>query len=130
MPKQSINKAMKKKRGFTLLEMVVAIAIVAITAIAFLRGFSTASIGTAILDERQTAKNLAESQMDYIRRLNYDATSYNTSDNITVSYPGYSACVTSVNSSLTGRDGNIQKITIVVKRGGKTLITLEGFKSQ
>lgn len=120
---------MKKQRGFTILEMIVAIAIIGVTSVTFLRGFSTASIGTALFDERETGKNMAESLMEYIRTQNYAANyTLNSTMNSTYSdaYPGYTWNIT-VNNVMA-RDGNIQKITVNVGRNNKELFRLQGYK--
>lgn len=120
---------MKKERGFTLVEMLVSVAILGVTGVAFLSGFSTASRGDSIIDERETAKNLAESQMEYIKNQAYTASigagTYAPTP-IPWEYAGYSVTVSADN--ITSRDGNIQKIKVIVKRQDKEVTQLEGYK--
>ncbi len=121
---------MKKQRGFTLLEMIIAIAIVGVTAVTFLRGFSTASIGAAQFDQRETAKNMAESVMEYVRTQPYNTSNYtlNTTVNSTYrnAYPGYTENIST--SNVTGRPGRIQKITVIISRQNKELFRLQSYK--
>lgn len=116
---------MKNERGFTLIEVLVSLAILGTTSVAFLSGFSTASLGGSIVDKRETAKNLAESQMEYVKDQPY-ATSYVPSPELSNEYAGYSVNI-SVNS-VTARDGNIQKIIVIVKQQDKEVTRLEGYK--
>ncbi len=116
---------MKNERGFTLVEMLVSLAILGITSVAFLSGFSTASLGVSIVDERETAKNLAESQMEYVKDQAY-AASYVPSPELSNEYAGYSANISV--STVPARDGNIQKITVIVKHQDKEVTRLEGYK--
>ena len=54
-------------RGFTILEVVIAIALLGIIAISILTALSTASAALIIADRRATAESLARSQMEYIK---------------------------------------------------------------
>jgi prepilin-type N-terminal cleavage/methylation domain-containing protein len=58
-------------RGFTLIEVVIAMALLGIIAVAILSALSTASIALIIADERATAESLARSQMEYIQNSPY-----------------------------------------------------------
>ena len=54
-------------RGFTLIEVLIALALMGIIAIAFLSGLSTSSMALIIADEHATAESLARSQMAYVK---------------------------------------------------------------
>jgi len=58
-------------RGFTLIEVIVALALLVIIGIAFLGGLATASKAIIIADERATAESLARSQMEYVKNQDY-----------------------------------------------------------
>ena len=119
----------KNERGFSLIEVLIALAILGLVAVAFLSGLTTASRALIIADERTTAESLAKSQMEYVKNIDYvdGATSYPAA-----SIPqehidaGYSATITAL--PLHNPDDGIQKITVVVKHGDKEVITLEGYK--
>ncbi len=115
----------KKERGFTLIEVLVALAILGVISAAFLSALGTASRGVSITDERETAKNLAESQMEYVKSQFY-ADSYAPAP-IPSQYTDYSAEI-SVRSDISSRDSNIQNISVIVKHHDKQLFRLEGYR--
>ncbi len=119
----------KNEKGFSLIEVVIALALLGIIAIAVLSGLATASIALIIADERATAESLARSQMEYVKSIDYvdEATSYPAA-----SIPqehidaGYSATITAL--PLHNPDDGIQKITVTISHNGKEIITLEDYK--
>jgi len=58
-------------RGVTLIEALVAMAIVSIIAVAFLGGLATASRSAARADIRTNAESLARTQMEYVKSQSY-----------------------------------------------------------
>jgi prepilin-type N-terminal cleavage/methylation domain-containing protein len=121
----------KNTRGFSLIEVVISIALLGILAAGFMGALGNASKSLAFTDERQTAKTIAEHQMEYVKEQGY-LTSYTPDPTITSKYPGYS--VITHTESVTSRDNNIQKIrVVVVNPNGKQILltgnsTLEGYK--
>jgi type II secretory pathway pseudopilin PulG len=113
--------------------MLVALAILGVTAVAFLNGLTTASRAGYIADERATAENLARSQMEWAKNASY---SYNATSNATCysiapipateDYINYSANITA--EPLHDPDDGIQKITVTITRSGKVVFNLEGYK--
>lgn len=64
-------KRLRKQRGFTLVEVIIALALLGVIAIAYLGGLATASSAILISDERTTAESLARSQMEYVKNQDY-----------------------------------------------------------
>ncbi len=58
-------------KGFSLIEVIIALALLGIIGVAFLGGLFTASKATFIADERTTAESLARSQMEYVKDQDY-----------------------------------------------------------
>ena len=147
---------MKNEKGFSLLEVLLAIALMGIVAVAFLGSLATASKASSIADERATAESLARSQMEFVRSQAYSSAPwdytltwqfrnstdpplpwYDASKNpplLTSNYAGYTASVNTVLVHST--DDGLQKIIVVVKfpsydavKYPNRIFTLEGYRS-
>jgi prepilin-type N-terminal cleavage/methylation domain-containing protein len=115
------------RKGFSLLEVLIAIAIMAIFVTVLLSSLSTSSQALILNDTRQTAKNLAETQMEIIKKTPYS----NAYTLPPASDPSYTSVV-SVDTSLYPsqvKGPNVQKVTIVVSRYGNAVYTLEDYKA-
>jgi prepilin-type N-terminal cleavage/methylation domain-containing protein len=69
--KRFSTRSMRAEKGFTLLEVIIAIALLGVVAVAILSGLSTGSRAILVADERATAESLARSQMEYVKSLDY-----------------------------------------------------------
>ncbi len=145
----------KNERGFTLIEVLIAVALVGIIAVAFLSGLATASRALVIADEHATAESLARSQMEYVKNQGYiTAADYDagvpgsgevTYDKITGIPDGYTiwsfnragATVEDIiygvpwdsqNNLPVDTDAGLQRIKLIIKHHGKEVITLENYK--
>jgi type II secretory pathway pseudopilin PulG len=115
--------------GATLMETVVALAILGTIAVTFLSGLITTSKAVAIADEQSTAESLAQSQMEWAKNTSYayEATGY-TSAPIPdgKDYINFSAIIDA--EPLRSPDDGIQKITVIIKRWNQPVMQLEGYK--
>ena len=126
---------MKDEKGFSLIEVVIAIGLLGIIAAGFLGALGTASKVLFIADERATAESLARSQMEYIKSQPYV-------DIYTASIPpdyvtaGYSANISAqrwdaINHTVSANETGIQKITLTVGHNIKpVVITLVDYKAR
>lgn len=130
----------RDQSGFTLVEVVISIMLLGIITAALANGLGTASNVLLKNDTRQTAKNLAESQMESVKNQLFvpGAISY-TPVSIPPEQTGYTATITVVDGSDTtvfdplaipsqGRDNSLQKITVKIFKSGVLVYTLEGYK--
>ena len=134
--KRGYNQFIKNEYGFSLIEVLVALAMMALIAVAFLSGLTTLAYTGHIDTERVTATRLAKSQMESVQREEYKTSYTKLSPEGTDYYIGnidakYYDPITG-HEPVPVSDTGIQKITIKVYKGtdasGQLLITLEGFK--
>ncbi len=134
---------MKNEKGFSLIEVMIAIALLGIIGVAILGGLATASKAMFVADERATAESLARSQMEYVKNelyIDYSEDSHDVYDEIMSPPAGYSIDSTAVpfnagtgasyteTGGIFDYDDGIQEIIVTVKHDGITIITLEGYK--
>ena len=122
--------------GFTLIEVLVALALFGIIAITFLGGLTTASRAVFTGDVRTTAESLARTQMEYVKGAIYDDTLESGHPQYSLdpgaALPGYTVVTEAVrldpeNDGYSDDDG-IQEITVIVSHEGRVIFTLEGYK--
>ena len=113
---------MRSERGSTLVEAVVALALIGIIGVCFLSAVATSSSSRLIADENTSGRILAESQMEEIRKRSYAL----TYDPVAIpnEYVGYSAMI-DVDAF---RNGSIQKITVTITHHNKEVASLESYK--
>jgi prepilin-type N-terminal cleavage/methylation domain-containing protein len=123
----------KSQKGFSLLEVILAIAIMGVVSVAFLGGLGNASKSLAFTNQRQRAKTFAEHQLEYVRSLTYHAPPYQYlyDSSLATEYPDYTAMIYA--ESIPSRDNNIEKIRVVVSFKGNPVLltgnsTVEGYK--
>jgi type II secretory pathway pseudopilin PulG len=112
-----------RELGISLIETVVALAILGTIAVSFLSGLAISTKNTFIADEVVTARSLAQSQIEWIKDAPYNAIGYSPPESTEEYYTNYS---TNVTANLLG-DG-IQKITVIVKHFDKVMVRLEDYK--
>jgi type II secretory pathway pseudopilin PulG len=112
--------------GLTLIEAVVALAILGMAAVIFLGGLSIASKATIISQERVTAENLAKSQVEQLKNENYRPFGNYLEINISTELQnqGYAIDLVEVEQIADG----LQKITIAVSRNGEEIFEIEAYK--
>src|SRR4030042_2076732 len=123
------NSIKNNQTGMTLIETIVAIAILGAISVVFLGGLVVSSKGTLEADEQATAESVARCQMEWGAGLTYvdNATQYSPAvlDNFN-DYDGYSANITA--EPLHSPDDGIQKISITVQHNGNWVMSIEGYK--
>ncbi len=121
-----------RQSGFTLVEVIVALAILAIVGIGLLGGLTLASRTLLHADARDTARDLAQAQMESVQKQDYIASSSPAYTEITDLPTGYSidinAQLIDANGNLSNNDIGIQKVTITVQQNGSSGYILEGRK--
>jgi len=128
---------MKKEKGFSLIEVIIALALLGVVAIAFLSAMATGSKAIFIADERATAESLARAQLEFVRDQDYDADithdppEYDLIPDIPAGYE-----INLIPERLdpegdgTDTDDGIQKITVVIKHHDKEIFSLVGYRTR
>lgn len=118
----------RDENGFSLVEILISVAILGILCTGIIWALGTGVRTLSGADETDTARSIAEGQMEYIKSLPFISDGVYPEISISPALSGYSIDVTS--SAITGRDSNLQHLTVVVKYQGKAVISLEGYKVQ
>ncbi len=123
--------------GVSLIEAVIALALLGLIAASFLGGLATGSKGTVTADEQATAESLVRSEMEYVKSQAYiDYADPGHGSYTLITTPGdYSVEVTAIPlDPATGlplgpdQDQGMQKITVTAKRNGNSLLTIADYK--
>lgn len=144
-------RAMRNEKGLTLLEVVIALALLGLIGLAFLGALSTASKAIFITDERATAESLARTEMEYVKSQpyskdipwSYDLPSgtppadppewWDPAHALPPGYNDYSVTVSAVSldpeNDGTGDDDGLLLITVTANHLGDPVIILEGYKA-
>lgn len=147
-------------RGFTLIEVLIALAILGIVAVAFLSALTTASTALILADERTTAESLTRTQLEYVKSQNYTAVNnvtgewtYATIGGIPPGYsvwglqkPGYDdypdinydykagdiigVAWDSANCEAVNDDTGLQIVTVIIYHEGRWVLTTTAYKVQ
>ena len=121
--KEDEMKLVSGQKGTTLIEVLIAIALLGMIAVPFLTALSTSSRALIIADERTTAESLVRSQMEYVKSQEYDAngTYAEIADaDIPVGYDVY--------LNVTELVPGLQNITVTVERDGELVLTTSTYK--
>lgn len=138
-PTRVAKKFKGNQTGVSLIETVIALAVLGIIAVVFLGGLATAAKATFIADERATAESLARSQIEGVKGQDYiDYSVLDHGEYAVIAPPTDSNfSIESITIPIyadtglplpSGEDEDIQKIKVTVKRGDKTVLIVEGYK--
>jgi prepilin-type N-terminal cleavage/methylation domain-containing protein len=113
-----VRKAFRgSSRGFSMLEVVIAIALLGIIALSVLTALSTASAALIIADRRATAESLARSQMEYIKEqdyIDYSVSEHSDYALISVDGEGYSIGLVVEELVTDEEQTKLQKVKVIV----------------
>jgi prepilin-type N-terminal cleavage/methylation domain-containing protein len=110
---------MKGQKGFSLIETLVALAILSFISLGFLSSIATSSTARVTADDRSSGKILAETLMEVIKKTAYEP-SYDLA--VPTEFTGFTANVSVIENN------NIQDITVYVQRRDREVYNLEGYK--
>lgn len=115
----------KSEKGFSLIETIVALALLATIGVSLFNGLATTSAARVSADEKVSSKILAEILMENVKKQSYSITG-NYTYTIPDEYTGYSANFTVENI----RNDYLQKLTFTIYHRNDDTFTLESYKSR
>jgi prepilin-type N-terminal cleavage/methylation domain-containing protein len=115
---------LKNQKGISLVEVMVALAILGTAVAAFVIALSTGSLTITEQNKETTSQSLAQTQMEYTKNYTYavGAVTY------PVLPPPATYSVTIGVMAVPGADTNIQKITVTVFKESKNVLTVTDYK--
>lgn len=141
-------RSMKKEKGFTLVEVLIALAILGVIGIALLGALATSAKAVIVTDERATAESLSRSEMEYVKSQDYSLAEwsyelpagtsptgvfpewwdFDDPHTLPAGYTGFT--VTVIATPIHDTDDGIQKITVTIEYLEEgVIISLEGYKT-
>ncbi len=114
-----------KENGVTLIETLVALALLGIVAVAFLSGLATSLKSSFISNEQALAESLIRTEAEYVKTYPYQyyATEYPVDPGLTI--PASWTIPPPVVEPVHATDDGIQKVTVAVEHNGEEIFTLE-----
>lgn len=125
---------MKGQAGFSLIEVLLAVALVGALATSVPGALAGASRATITASQHTMAETLARSQMDYIQNQAYDSANATPVYALITNIPASYGIVTPMAARLdpkgdgTANDDGLQKITVTVKYNDREVLTLIDYK--
>jgi type II secretory pathway pseudopilin PulG len=113
----------------TLIEVLVALGILAAVAVVFLVGMSVSSKGVMVSQEAVAVDSLAKSQMEDAMARPYDAMNPYPTIAIPQDLVSQGYGITVQHSPVHATDDGLQRITVTITRNGQTAFTLVGLKT-
>lgn len=124
---------MRNQEGFSMLEVLLSLALIGIIVAGILSALATSSRATITNEVQTTAQNLAEGQIEYVRSQQYDGTNDPPQYQVLADVPAsYSVNCTAVRLDPEGDgsddDDGLQRITVTVDFNNITATTIEAYR--
>jgi prepilin-type N-terminal cleavage/methylation domain-containing protein len=137
------------QRGMSLIEVTIALAIMALAGVAFLAGMTTMFKGVLVSQNSVTLESLAKMELEYVKGVEYtnadwnyqlpsnppssNPPSWDPTHSLPPGYDGYTVQVEAERLPDHDPDDGLQKITVTVSHivdsaGNKTVLTVSGYK--
>lgn len=114
--------------GISLLETIVALAILGVVALALLSGLATGVTATSVTEERAIAESLLRSQIEYVESRAYVSYPAQYTINPLLNIPTGWAIPTPTTSLVHATDDGLQKVAVSAIHNGETVLTISIYK--
>jgi hypothetical protein len=116
----------RSQNGFSLIEVLLASFIIITVGVGLLAALTLTSRVVLKTDSRETARNLAVAQIEYIKSLDFSDSHYDYDPDLIPENSDYTVAVVDPPQAL--EDGHLQMITVVVSRRGSEVCRLSDYK--
>jgi len=123
-----VKKLNGNETGVTLIETLMALAILGLVAAVFLSGLATATKATVIADERAIAESLVRSEIEYVKNCAYQYTASEYPVGPALTIPEGWAVPPPVVELVHETDDGIQQVTVTAEHNGETVLSVEVYK--
>jgi type II secretory pathway pseudopilin PulG len=108
-------------------EVTIAILLLGILAVGFMAGLGTASKVLFVTDEKETMKNLAETEMEYVHQQTYNSDGdYAKIANVPQEYLAYDVTIPpAVTLSSANATVHMQQVTVIVSRDNRQFTVVD-----
>lgn len=119
---------MKSEEGFSLIEVLVSVMILAMIGLAFLSGLTTVIKGTVISNEQAIAESLVRAEAEYVKGCAYQPypSVYPVDTELTI--PSRWNIPQPTVELVHATDDGIQKVTITAEHDGEAILSIEIYK--
>jgi len=115
--------------GASLIESLVAVAILGTAVVAFVVALSTGSIAIGVADEQVVAQRLAQAQIEFIRGRPFAARYDPFATTLPEVPKGYEIRTIVVTPApIPGGDADIQEIRVTIRRNGEDILTVATYR--
>ena len=123
-----LNRFHNSQKGISLIETVIAVAILGLVSVTFLSGMATGTKATSIASEQAVAECLIRSEAEYVKRCGYQyyASEYPVDPTLTIP-EGWTVPAPSV-VPVHATDDGMQEVTISAQRHGETVLSIIIYK--
>ena len=135
---RGFRKLKGNETGVTLIETLIALAVLGFVAVTFLSGLATTAKATLITDEQATADSLARSQLEHIKDQDYidyavpghgEYELVEAPDSYSIELSTVPIAPNTGQPLQSGQDDGIQRITVVINHSSKLVLTVVGYKA-
>ena len=115
----------KNEKGVTMLEEIMAVALIALALTVFVTGLSVASSGVGTVHKRVSSENLARAGLEHVKNAPFAESYDDVIEGVPIPVPGYSL---TVEAATIPSHAGLQLITVTVWSGSEVAFAMEEYK--